>query len=295
MMVLLTWYFFLLKITMFSTAGRVDLTKPLPKWKKLLFVEAAQPLCRLMLMVLGFWRIKTSGPPSLEGEQGKANILVMNHVSHFDILVMMAVAYDGIPSFVAKRAVQSAPLFGYKSMVWQSLYVDNRSGSQPGGNLAQKIADRGADHSLNPVMIFPEGTTSNGESVIQFRSGAFISGHPVKPVAIRYPPGSFSPSWESIGGLYHMFRVFSQFSNACEVHWLPIHYPTDAEKKDPRLYAENVRTEIAAELNVPKVDASYQDKLDYHVAIGFAKPPKEAPKDAPADAKAETGDKKKTE
>lgn len=260
---------------MFSFSGTVDLTKPLPGWRKVLFVEAAQPLCRLLLMILGFWKIKITGPPSLIGEHGKANIITMNHVSYFDILVMMAMAYDGIPSFVAKRGVQNAPLVGYKSMVWQSLYVDNRSGSQPGGNLAQKIAERGADHSLNPVLIFSEGTTSNGESIITFRSGAFISGHPVKPAAIRYPHGNFSPSWESISGITHMLRIFSQFSNSCEITWLPVYYPSEAEKADPKLYAENVRTAIADALHVPKVESSFQDKVDYHIAIGFTKPPKE--------------------
>jgi len=274
MLVLLFWYFFLLKITMLTSSGMVDFTKPLPAWKRLLFVEAAQPLCRFMLMVLGFWNIKQSGPPSLFGPKGKANIIVMNHVAHFDILVMMALCHDGIPSFVAKRGVQSVPLFGYKSMVWQGLYVDNRSGNAPGGNLAQKIAERASNHDLNPILIFPEGTTTNGESLISFRSGAFISGAPVKPVTIRYPPGNFSPAWESIGALYHMFRVFSQWSNACEVEWLPVYYPNEQEKKDPKLYAENVRTAMANALHVPKIDASFQDKVDYHVTIGLAKPPK---------------------
>ena len=274
MFLLLSWYFVLLKIGMFSFKREVDLTKPLPTWKRLIFVEAAQPVCRMLLIILGFWKVKQVGNPSLFGPEGKANIIVMNHVSHLDILVMMALCYDGIPSFVAKRGVQNAPLVGYKSMIWQGLYVDNRSGSQPGGNLAQKIAERGADHSLNPVLIFPEGTTTNGTSLISFRSGAFISGAPVKPVGIHYPPGNFSPAWETVGALYHMIRLFSQFSNACEVHWLPVYYPNEAEKKDPKLYAENVRTQLSSALNIPKVDATWQDKVDYHVSIGFSKPPK---------------------
>lgn len=287
MLVLLWWYLFLLKIVMWTSSGVVDFTKPLPAWKRFLFVEASQPLARFLMMVLGFWNIKQKGPPSLFGPQGKANIIVMNHVSHFDILMMMAVCHDGIPSFVAKRAVQGAPIFGYKSMVWQCLYVDNRTGNAPGGNLAQKIAERAANHELNPILIFPEGTTTNGESIINFRTGAFVSGSPVKPVAIRYPPGNFAPAWESIGGLYHMFRVFSQFSNACEIEWLPVYYPNEQEKKEPKLFAENVRTAIANAMKVPKIEASFQDKVDYHVAIGFSKPPKPSTEQEPEKKKVE--------
>lgn len=297
MIFLLWWYFLLLKIGMFSLKREVDLTKPLPAWKRLIFVEAAQPVCRMLLVLLGFYNIKHVGDPSLYGPQGKANIITMNHVSHLDILIMMGVCYDGIPSFVAKRGVQNAPLIGYKSMVWQGLYVDNRAGA-PGSSpsagsspqdgqhqsLAQKIAERGSNHDLNPVLIFPEGTTTNGKSIITFRTGAFISGNPVKPVAIHYPPGNFSPAWETVGALYHAIRLFSQFSNSCEIHWLPVYYPSDAEKKDPKLYAENVRKAIAKAINVPLIESSYQDKVDYHVSIGFSKPPKPQ-KEEPEDKK----------
>lgn len=54
---------------------------------------------------------------------------------------------------------------------------------------------------MAPIVCFPEGTTSNGEYVITFRSGAFIGGHPVKPCALRYPFSTFSPTWETVGGV----------------------------------------------------------------------------------------------
>jgi lysophosphatidylcholine acyltransferase/lyso-PAF acetyltransferase len=262
---------------MFSLSGPVDFSKPIAPWRKIVFVEAAQPVARILLWILGFVHIKQNGSGSLYGPQGKANIITSNHVSHFDILVMMATCPDGIPSFVAKRGVSKAPYVGYKSIIWQSLFVDNRAGAdktQQGTNVAQQIAERGENLNLNPVLIFPEGTTSNGESLITFRSGAFISGHPVKPVGIRYGHGNFSPAWESIGPLWHMFRCFSQFTNEVEVNWLPVYYPNDAEKKDPKLYAQNVREAIAKALKVPTVEASFADKVEYHIHIGHTKPPK---------------------
>lgn len=282
MIPLFVWYWFVLKLGMLTVDGQVDFSKPLPYWKRLVFVETAQPVCRWLLFMLGFVHIKQSGPRGLTGPQGKANIYAVNHTSHFDIFIMMTFAYEGIPSFVAKRGVESAPFIGYKSKVWQGLYVDNRDGKQTGGNVAALIGERGAHLEMNPVCVFPEGTTTNGESVITFRTGAFIYGHPVKPVAIRYPPGNFSPTWETMSALWHMIRLFSQFTNACEIVWLPVYYPNEAEKKDPKLYAQNVRAAIAEALKVPMIDSTYNDKVEYHEAIGFTKPkPKVAAEDKP--------------
>ena len=36
------------------------------------------------------------------------------------------------------------------------------------------------------VVVFPEGTTTNGECVIHFKSGAFQPGLPVQPMLIKY-------------------------------------------------------------------------------------------------------------
>merc|ERR1711877_98200 len=44
-----------------------------------------------------------------------------------------------------------------------------------------------------PMLIFPEGTTTNGESLLTFRKGAFIPGMPVRPVIIVYT-GQWDPA-----------------------------------------------------------------------------------------------------
>lgn len=37
-----------------------------------------------------------------------------------------------------------------------------------------------------PLLLFPEGMTSNGTHILPFKSGAFLAGVPVKPVVLRY-------------------------------------------------------------------------------------------------------------
>lgn len=38
-----------------------------------------------------------------------------------------------------------------------------------------------------PIIIFPEGTTTNQEALISFKAGAFVPGVPVQPMTIKYP------------------------------------------------------------------------------------------------------------
>lgn len=222
-------------------------------------------MARNLLWIMGFYYVPVKGSNRLAGDKGQANIIVMNHTSWLDIFVMMGVA-DGIPGFVAKAEVKNIPLIGYLSQAWQGVFVSTRVGHS-GESVATQIAQRGVELDKAPILCFPEGTTSNGRYLIQFKTGAFIGGHPVKPVVIRYPYKNFSPTYESIKGIPHILRLFAQLRNHCEVEFLPVYYPNEAEKKDPKLFADNVRQVMAKALNVPVSEATFQDKLAYHEGL----------------------------
>lgn len=46
----------------------------------------------------------------------------------------------------------------------------------------------------------------------------------------------------------HVILLLCQFVNYVEATWLPVYYPSQQEKDDPRLYAENVRRLMAHEV-----------------------------------------------
>lgn len=46
-----------------------------------------------------------------------------------------------------------------------------------------------------------EGTTTNGDFLLPFKTGAFLAKAPVLPVILRYPYERFSPAWDSISGV----------------------------------------------------------------------------------------------
>jgi lysophosphatidylcholine acyltransferase/lyso-PAF acetyltransferase len=46
-----------------------------------------------------------------------------------------------------------------------------------------------------------EGTTTNGDYLLPFKTGAFLAKAPIQPVILRYPYKRFNPAWESMSGV----------------------------------------------------------------------------------------------
>lgn len=103
-------------------------------------------------------KIKTSGSIP------KSGLLVSNHLSYVDILVIASVT----PSmFVAKREVKSWPVFGFFAKLAGTVFVDRERRTRVGQTTGEIET---ALHHGALVVLFPEGTSSNGETVLPFKS-----------------------------------------------------------------------------------------------------------------------------
>lgn len=102
-------------------------------------------------------------------------LVVCNHISYMDISVLGAV----IPGhFVAKREVASWPLFGVLAKLSDSVFVerDRRRTGDARGEMEQRLDDGGR------LILFPEGTSSDGSHVLPFRSSLFaVAAHRSRP------------------------------------------------------------------------------------------------------------------
>jgi lyso-ornithine lipid O-acyltransferase len=95
---------------------------------------------------------------------GRPVLIVSNHVSWVDIVVLAAVA----PMvFVAKREVATWPLIGAAARVQKVVFVDRLRRQQTTETIRQ-IAQRLAEG--HPVVLFAEGTSGDGNRVLPFRS-----------------------------------------------------------------------------------------------------------------------------
>jgi len=100
-----------------------------------------------------------------------------------------------------------------------------------------------------PLLLFPEGTTTNGSFMLPFKTGAFLAGVPLQPVIIRYTKGRMSLSWETIPITRHIFLLLCQPVLSATCFELPVYVPSEEEKKDPKLYAANVRRMLVSGLS----------------------------------------------
>ncbi|XP_058801176.1 lysophosphatidylcholine acyltransferase isoform X2 [Phymastichus coffea] len=167
----------------------------------------------------------------------------------------------GFPSIIVRRESGQNPFLGKLINYTQPVYVwrDDPNSRQ---NTVKEIIERATSKQDWPqVMIFPEGTCTNRSCLITFKAGAFYPGVPVQPVCIRYPNklDTVTWTWEGPGALKLLWLTLTQLNSSCEIEFLPVYKPSEAEKLDPKLYANNVRRLMAEALKIPVSDYTYDD------------------------------------
>ena len=123
---------------------------------------------------------------TIEGDlhSGGPCLFVSNHVSWIDIPILSAI----VPlSFVAKREVGGWTLFGTLARLQRTVFVDRDRGRSTPGALDEIRSRLEQGDSL---VLFPEGTSSNGFRVLNFKSALFAiaeeTGVAVQPVTLAY-------------------------------------------------------------------------------------------------------------
>jgi len=101
---------------------------------------------------------------SVVGTIPSSGLLVCNHLGYLDILVLAALTPT---RFVAKSEVRSWPVFGWFARLAGTIFVERNKRSQA-ARAAEEIGAALREGSL--VVLFPEGTSSGGETVLPFKS-----------------------------------------------------------------------------------------------------------------------------
>jgi 1-acyl-sn-glycerol-3-phosphate acyltransferase len=163
------------------------------RWTSTLPVFYHRWCCR----ILGF-RIRVIGMPTSK----RPVLYAANHISYADITVLGSL----IPgSFIAKSEVARWPFFGWLAKLQRSVFVDRRMRST--ANQRDAIGIRLA--AGDALILFPEGTSGDGNRVLPFKSALFAAaqraeGVPaviVQPISVAYTRLDGMP----IGRLYRPF------------------------------------------------------------------------------------------
>lgn len=126
-------------------------------------------------------RVTVIGAPARDGQ----TLFAANHLSYLDITTLSGI----IPvSFIAKAEVARWPLFGTLARLQQTAFT-SRSRTQAGQDRAALEWMVGSGKSL---ILFAEGTSSDGSRILPFKSAFFSIAQPetgpalnVQPVTIR--------------------------------------------------------------------------------------------------------------
>lgn len=104
----------------------------------------------------------------VEGEpvRGEHIVYLGNHVSYLDVQALGSIV-EG--TFVAKKDIESWPFFGLMGKMGQTIYISRN----PADATREATVLSARLQEPSPVIIFPEGTSSNGETILPFKSSLF--------------------------------------------------------------------------------------------------------------------------
>jgi 1-acyl-sn-glycerol-3-phosphate acyltransferase len=152
-----------------------------------------------------------------QGAFPERGVVISNHLGYLDI-VAFATLQPCV--FVSKLEIRSWPFLGWMTTMAGTVYVDRGHGgsAQRAKGRMQAIEDAGL-----PIVFFPEGTTSDGSTVLKFHSGlldqALQAGQPVTAAFITYRltqangPGVTAVShlgyWDDTPLVLHIFRMLA--------------------------------------------------------------------------------------
>ena len=190
-------------------------------WRERLIRYWSRGLLRICGVVVRSAGIPLSGPC----------LVVANHVSWLDIFALNA---WGATVFVAKAEIRRWPVLGWLVAGAGTLFIE-RGNRRAAAAIAQAMVERFSRGER--LGLFPEGTTSDGLSVLPFRTAllqpALHAEVAVQPVALRFHHQGHRSSFAAYIGeetlLANLWRVMGQGGVLIELEFLPAMGPAHGE------------------------------------------------------------------
>ena len=190
------------------------------RWKKQLYFLLCVSI-RFICLAFGHIHIRIKGKVDPE-----ARFLISNHTAYHDPFV---VSYVYPVSVVCKKELGDGVL-KYMLDVVDAIYVTR----DHAGGATKKIIEQAHNSNAAPILIFPEGTITNGDITLFFHKGAFLTEYKVQPCMLRYnqpliPKGWNSYAWTHRSTLLYIFDCLCMPPNILDVTLLPAMSVKDAD------------------------------------------------------------------
>jgi 1-acyl-sn-glycerol-3-phosphate acyltransferase len=176
-----------------------------------LFQRYMQRWSRVIIATAGAEVLLT--PESVVPARHGARIIVANHRSPLDILILLGI-FGG--HALSRKDLAGWPIIGVAARRAGTIFVD-RDSAQSGASAIREIRSRLKEGKS--VLVFPEGGTFRGDEVRPFKAGIFtaMSGLSVEvvPVGVAYEPGM---EWVGESFVAHVLRVAQKPVTRVVVH-----------------------------------------------------------------------------
>jgi 1-acyl-sn-glycerol-3-phosphate acyltransferase len=224
-----------------AIGGWFTVTLLFPRWPQQRREATVQDWSRRMLQILGI-PLRVEGEPPAHGPV----LLVANHISWLDILVMHAARYC---RFVSKSDVKHWPLLGTLATGGGTLYIE-REKRRDAMRVVHHMRESLAAGEI--VAVFPEGTTGDGRELLPFHGNliqaAISADVPVQPVALRFVDAETGD--DSDGPLYLgddslLTSLWRTLAGPPFVAQVRFGEPQNAQGRDRRQWANELRESLA--------------------------------------------------
>lgn len=182
-------------------------------------------ICRMILLIGGFYWIHKKKVhfdeekyPKLRlaGSLEDCTLVIANHVSVWDVFVQASYGNRG---FIAKHTIKSRPIIGFIATQAQSYFVDRfdkDSRNKTVDFIKNRIEGIQRGESYNKLVIFPEGTTSNGYAIVSLKLGCFMQNVPLRVMGMKYS-GTFDANMNMMPEFRTLIGTLCNFTNGIKV------------------------------------------------------------------------------
>ncbi|KAH6567340.1 hypothetical protein BASA62_006163 [Batrachochytrium salamandrivorans] len=251
-------------------------------WRKLVYGL----LGRTVLFVCGFWWIPTT-PVSLHrggrkaqsarnshaSKHSKVDIYIANHSSYFDLLYFQCKLAPVFLHVSLNGNVRQLQFAEAMQLAGEYPRLDDSMDKLDLISFIKKCAD---SPFTPPIVLFPEGTTSNGRGLLKFmpifsKMNSEELGIQFHIVGLKYIYDQWCPCYTVGGKLSHFFWSLTQFVNTLNVRELSPHETVisldplaeGAISDGEDLVGSQLSTLLAQVLRIRKTSKDVADKCDF--------------------------------
>ena len=165
--------------------------------------------------------------PDYNFKEEKYSLIISNHIGFYDAIANMSINGCG---FMAMKIISGFPIGGDIARDMGSIFVERLSESsrkESFEDLMQRQKNFYEGKTLNKIVVFPEGTTTNNRYIVKFKRGVFRCLLPLKPIMIHIEKNSPFHLCSNVTNLFfHVMRSFTCLQNKIYYCELPIIKPT---------------------------------------------------------------------